>query len=67
MMHVFCLRSVRVQHVTCLERETGTLFKNAATHTQQKSEPGPAVNLYCCLPVALADSAFFPLRFRISH
>lgn len=37
--------------VTCLECAIGKYFKNAATHKQQKNEPGRAGNLlFACWP-----------------
>ena len=56
---------VAAHRVICLERAVGKCFKNMAAHKQQWSGPGWAGNLCCCLPFALADLAFFPLRFRI--
>jgi len=41
-------------------------FLNLVVYKRQWRGPGRAGNL-CCLTVALADLAFFPLRVRISH
>jgi len=58
---------VMAHHMTCPEHTIEKYVKNAATHKQQKSEPGWLGNLCCCLAVGLADLMFFPLHVLISR
>jgi len=51
------VKCVTAHRVTCLKRAVRKCFEKAATHEHQQSEPGWAVNLYCCLSVASADLA----------